>query len=163
MEDGSGEHPWGDAGQLVALTVFGAVWIADSFIFNHSTFLADSIPLSCRLIVLTLALGLAGALGWSGHAAVRHGQPPDRVLEAGAFRFVRHPLYLANLTVYAGMTIATLSLCALGVLGGIFAFHDHIATHEERILEARFGEAYGAYRHRTGKWIPKLRRETPSS
>jgi protein-S-isoprenylcysteine O-methyltransferase Ste14 len=155
MESKSGEHPWGDAGQLIALTGFAAVWIADSFLLGHSTFLADSVPLALRLVVLALAVGLAGCLGWSGHAVVRHGQPPDRLVETGAFRYVRHPLYLASLSTYAGLTVATLSLYSLAVLSGIVVFYDSIATYEERILEARFGEAYQAYRRRTGKWFPK--------
>jgi protein-S-isoprenylcysteine O-methyltransferase Ste14 len=163
MEDKGGEHPWGDAGQLVALGLFGVVWIADSFILCHSTFLADAVPLALRLLFLALAFGLAGYLGRSGHTVVRHGRPPDRLVETGAFRYVRHPLYLASLTVYAGLTVATLSLYSLGILGGIFVFFNQIADYEERILGARFGEAYRAYRRRTGKWIPKAWSDPPSA
>jgi len=77
-----GEHPWGDAGQLVLLGLFLVVWIA----------------------------------------------------------------------------VSTASLAALALTALIFAFYDHIASYEERWLEARYGEAYRAYRSRTGKWWPVGRR-----
>jgi hypothetical protein len=39
-EDLVGEHPFGDAGQLIFLIVFLALWALDSFVFRFSTFLA---------------------------------------------------------------------------------------------------------------------------
>jgi protein-S-isoprenylcysteine O-methyltransferase Ste14 len=70
---------------------------------------------------------------------------------------VRHPLYLGSVLFYLGVAFSTASLAALGLTGVIFAFYEHIATYEERWLEARYSEAYGAYRSRTGKWWPSRR------
>ena len=45
MKEKNGEHPLGDAGQLILFGLFLVIWILDSFILHHSTFLADLIPL----------------------------------------------------------------------------------------------------------------------
>ena len=48
MKEKNGEHPWGDTGQIIALFIFLAVWIADSFLFNLSLDLSNMIPLIIR-------------------------------------------------------------------------------------------------------------------
>jgi protein-S-isoprenylcysteine O-methyltransferase Ste14 len=153
-----GEHPFGDAGQLISLGVFLVVWAGDSFLLRASTMLSGSVPPVVRLIALGLSLGAATCLAGSGHRVVGHQHRPENLVTDGAFRYVRHPLYLASLLTYAGLTMATVSLVSLALLLGVFVFHDYIAGYEERLLAARFGEEYERYRKRTGKWIPKLRR-----
>jgi len=92
----------------------------------------------------------------SAHVAVSHEQRPNGVVATGAFRYVRHPLYLASLLTYLGLTVSTLSLFSLALCVGIFLFHNYIASYEEELLEARFGEEYGKYKQRTGKWVPRI-------
>jgi protein-S-isoprenylcysteine O-methyltransferase Ste14 len=154
----NGEHPFGDAGQLILFFIFMAVWAADSFFLHRSTFLARSIPLAVRLIFLALAMFTTWFLFKSAAALIHHGKRQDHVFESGAFRYVRHPLYLGVLLVYLGMTIATASLFSLGVFAAIFLFYNYIAGYEEKLMEAWFGEAYKNYKARTGRWLPKFRR-----
>ncbi len=156
MPEKNGEHPFGDAGQLILLGVFLVVWIGDSFLLHFSTFLSDYVPLYVRLACFGLLFIIAVALAQNGHVVVSQEQRPDHVIDSGAFRYVRHPLYLASLLAYLGLTVSTLSLAALVVWDGILGFHNYIATYEERLLEMKFGEGYQAYRKRTGKWLPKL-------
>lgn len=158
METRNGEHPLGDVGQLVLLAVFLVVWVADSFILGKSTFMSGYVPLYVRLAILALGVGTAGYLFRSGHVAVSHDRPPDGVVSTGAFRYVRHPLYLASILTYFGLAVSTASLLSLALLVVIFVFHDYIASYEEKLLEARFGEAYTRYRNRTGKWLPRIDR-----
>jgi len=47
-EDLAGEHPIGDAGQIVGFILFLLIWLGDSFHFRFSTILAESIPLYVR-------------------------------------------------------------------------------------------------------------------
>lgn len=154
MNEDNGEHPLGHIGQMISLVLFLVLWIGDSFFLRSSTFLADHLPLPVRIAALVLLLALAFVLGRSGHGVVKHEQRPDHVVTTGAFRYVRHPLYLASLLTYLGLAIATASLFSLALLAGIFLFHDHIASYEEKLLEARFGEEYRQYKRRTGKWVP---------
>ena len=151
----NGEHPLGDAGQLILFGLFLIIWILDSFILQRSTFLADEIPLVIRLLFLGAALGAAGYLFKSGHVVVSGEQRPTTVVSSGAFRYVRHPLYLGSILIYLGMTASTVSLFCLALLVIIVLFYNHIAGYEERLLETKFGETYTAYKKKTGKWVPR--------
>lgn len=153
MRAREGEHPWGDVGQVALLGLFLAVWIVDSFFWHGTTSLESHVPLALRLVLLALALTMAAILVRSGHAVVDKGN--RGVVTDGAFRHVRHPLYLGSVIGYIGLALSTASLAALALAAGIFAFYDHIASYEERWLEARHGEAYRTYRSRTGRWWPR--------
>jgi protein-S-isoprenylcysteine O-methyltransferase Ste14 len=92
----------------------------------------------------------------SGHAVTRNQQRSNGVVSTGAFRYVRHPLYLASLLVYLGLTISTTSIASFLLLLGIFGFHNYISSYEEECLETKFGEEYRTYKEKTGKWFPRI-------
>jgi protein-S-isoprenylcysteine O-methyltransferase Ste14 len=156
MKEKNGEHPLGDAGQLILFGLFLVIWILDSFILHRSTFLADSIPLAIRLIVLVAALVVAFYLFKSGHVVVSGDQRASKVLSTGAFRYVRHPLYLGSILIYFGMTVSSASLFCLTLLVLIALFYNYIAGYEEKLLEVKLGQDYIAYQKKTGKWIPNF-------
>jgi protein-S-isoprenylcysteine O-methyltransferase Ste14 len=158
MKEKKDEHPFGDAGQLILLFAFLIVWIGDSFFLRASTFLSEEVPLYVRLILLGLAVLCAVYLARSGHAVASHHERPEGVVSTGAFRYVRHPLYLASLLFYLGLAVSTASLFSFALLVVIFFFHDYIASYEEERLFDKYGEDYGAYKKRTGKWVPKIGR-----
>jgi len=153
-----GEHPFGDAGQIICLLVFLAVWILDSFVFRFSDFLAHGIPFPFRVFAALLFLVSGIYLANSGHRAVFHGHHTEpRLIMDGAFAHVRHPLYLAALLFYLFLFCLTLSLSSLIVFLGCFFFYNYIAAYEERRLEVRYGEDYRGYRAQVPKWIPRFR------
>jgi hypothetical protein len=76
MKEKNGEHPFGDAGQLIFLAFFLLVWVGDSFFLRKSTFLADNVPLYIRLVILILSLITSAFLFMSGHVVVSHEQAP---------------------------------------------------------------------------------------
>jgi protein-S-isoprenylcysteine O-methyltransferase Ste14 len=154
MKEKNGEHPLGDTGQLILFGLFLVIWILDSFILHHSTFLSDRIPLAIRLIILGAAFAAAFYLFRSGHRVVSGEQRPITVVSSGAFRYVRHPLYLGSILIYLGFTVSTASLFCLGLLVVIAVFYNYIAAYEEKLLEVKFGKAYVAYQKKTGKWVP---------
>jgi protein-S-isoprenylcysteine O-methyltransferase Ste14 len=156
MQEKNGEHPLGDAGQLILFGLFLVLWILDSFILHRSTILANIIPLVLRLIILGLALITAFYLFKSGHVVVAHDQRGLEVVSSGAFRYVRHPLYLGSILVYLGLTVATASLFCIALLVIIVLFYNYIAAYEEKLLEIKFGESYIAYEKKTGKWVPGI-------
>ena len=160
MRERNDEHPFGDAGQLILLGVFLVVWVGDSFFLSKSTFLSDYVPLCIRLVILGLTLIIAINLFRSSHVVVHHEQRPNSVVSTGAFRYVRHPLYLASILTYLGLTVFTVSLFSLALFVVIFVFHNYIASHEEKLLEERFGEEYRKYKKRTGKWVPRFGKES---
>ena len=156
MHETKGEHPLGDTGQLILFGVFLITWILDSFILRRSTFFSSSIPLVMRLIFLATALVVAFFLFKSGHVAVIGEQRPAKIISTGAFGYVRHPLYLGSILVYLGLTVSTASLFCLALLVVIILFYNYIAGYEEKLMEAKFGQAYTAYRLITGRWLPRF-------
>jgi protein-S-isoprenylcysteine O-methyltransferase Ste14 len=80
--------------------------------------------------------------------------PPERIVEAGPYRWVRNPMYLGHLVFLAGLAIMLRSWAGLAV----FLFHalwfQRRVREDERHLEALFGESYRAYCARVKRWIP---------
>jgi protein-S-isoprenylcysteine O-methyltransferase Ste14 len=156
MKEKNGEHPFGDVGQLILLALFLIVWVGDSFFLHKSTFLSDSIPLFIRVVTLVLSLMTAAFLFRSGHVVASHNHRPTDVVSTGAFRFVRHPLYLGCILFYFGLAVSTVSLFSLALLVLIFVFYNYIARYEEKLLFQKFGERYNSYKRSTGKWLPRI-------
>lgn len=156
MKEKNGEHPFGDAGQLMSLGMFLVLWVGDSFFLRKSTFLSEYVPLYIRLVVLGFTLIIAISLFRSGHVVVSHNERPEGVVSTGAFRYVRHPLYLASIVTYLGLTVSTMSIFSLVLLVGILIFYNYIANYEEKLLAMKFGEQYRRYRKITGKWVPRI-------
>ncbi|MBN1847836.1 MAG: isoprenylcysteine carboxylmethyltransferase family protein [Deltaproteobacteria bacterium] len=163
LKQKNGEHPKGDAGQLIFLVLFLITWILDSFFLGISTFMSVYIPLPIRLVVLALIILVAIFLSMSGHEVVNHEHRPTGIVSTGAFKYVRHPLYLASLLTYLGLAISTaswISFLLVVIIG--FTFYNYIAGYEEMLLEERFGDDYMQYKRRTGKWVPGSIISTPA-
>jgi len=77
---------------------------------------------------------------------------------AGPYQWIRHPLYLAGLTLIASLALIAGSwLLGLLCLIGIVIFRCVVIPAEERNLVDKFGPAYEAYSQRTGALLPRLR------
>ena len=90
--------------------------------------------------------------------------PPQRLVVRGAYRFVRHPMYVATAAAIAGqglllarpvlLAAAAVYLAALGTLARV---------KEEPLLRERFGAEYEAYRRAVPAWVPRVRPWTPAA
>jgi protein-S-isoprenylcysteine O-methyltransferase Ste14 len=156
MKENNGEHPYGDTGQLILLGLFLLLWVGDSFFLHLSTLLADYLPRYIRLTFLFCSLALAAFLFKSGHVVVSQARRPSGLVSTGAFRYVRHPLYLGCILFYLGLALGTFSLFSLVLWVAICIFYNYLASYEEKILSAKFGESYKIYQGRTGKWVPRM-------
>jgi len=105
MKEKNGEHPFGDIGQQISLGLFLIVWVVDSFLLHRTTFLTAHVSLGVRLTILALTLIMAVYLFRSGHVVVSHDRKPEGLVTTGAFRYVRHPLYLASMLAYLGVAV----------------------------------------------------------
>ena len=105
---------------------------------------------------LGLLLATAAYLFKSGHVVVSGELRSTAVVSSGAFRYVRHPLYLGSILIYLGLTVSTVSLFSLALLVAIFLFYNYIAGYEEKLLEIKLGDAYIEYEKKTGKWAPAI-------
>jgi protein-S-isoprenylcysteine O-methyltransferase Ste14 len=156
LKEKNGEHPFGDAGQLIAFVLFVIVWVLDSFVLGISTSTFSVIPLFVRLPVAIVVLAFSFYLLKKSHHVVPKENLSGNVITSGAFRYLRHPLYMSTILFYLALVISTVSIISLVLWVLIFAFYDFIAGYEERLLEEKFGEEYRLYKQKTGKWLPKV-------
>ena len=155
-EDLVGEHPLGDAGQIILLIVFLALWAFDSFVFRFSTFLAASVPLLIRLALTGSTLAVGFYLGKKSMRIVfTEKRDSPQVIKKELYSHIRHPMYLAMILFYVALFFATLSLLsfALGIL--IFLFYNYIAAYEEKLLEKKLGQDYVEYKNKVPRWFPR--------
>lgn len=153
----TGEHKYGDRGQLVLLFLFLGLWISDSFIFHYSTYLRQELPNYIRIGLASLVLIAAWILARGGMKAVfgtKRTKP--EVLDSGVFSVVRHPIYTGAILFYLGASLYTMSLASGLFLLPIIGFYSWIASYEERILTEQFGDDYLNYKKKTGMLFPKL-------
>ncbi len=150
-----GEHPFGDAGQLILLFIFLIVWIGDSFILKLSTMAAQYVPASVRTVFFLVGVILAGILAQRGLKIV-FGEERERpcVIKKGVFGLVRHPIYLGSLMLYFSCLLLTLSLLSVLVWFIIIAFYVYISRFEEKMLLERFGSEYADYMREVPMLVP---------
>ena len=76
----------------------------------------------------------------------------------GAYRWIRHPFYVAMALVTLGCALVAANWFILLAGVAVVALLAIRSRVEEEQLAARFGDAYREYRSRTGRFLPKLRR-----
>ena len=77
----------------------------------------------------------------------------------GPFAYVRNPLYLGNMLMYAGVGVMSLALFPWLLLAAIAWFYLQytlIVSQEEEYLAEQFGEAYEEYRKHVARFLPRL-------
>ncbi len=145
-----GSGPVGVVASLILLFIaflvnrlFGIPQISNDQALLDTLFIAS--------IVLTLVL-IAWSL-WSLPAAERG----NRLVTSGAFRYVRHPLYAAFLSVFNfGLAIWLNSYVYLAWALLLHPVWHYLVQDEERMMVATFGNAYREYQKRTGRFFPRL-------
>ena len=156
-DDLIGEHAAGDAGQVILICLFLATWIADTFIFQYTTFLNQYVPLAVRIPVGIVLLALSVYLVRSGLAIVfGEERDPPGVINKGVFNVVRHPVYLSEILLCLGLLMFSTSLAAAVVWVIAIGFLHYISRHEEKLLLAHFGEQYAHYMREVPMWIPRF-------
>lgn len=97
--------------------------------------------------------GLIGLGRGDALTAVPHPRDGARLVETGAYRLVRHPIYGGLVLGAAGWALVRASVSALVLAGALLIFFDLKRRREEAWLLARFSD-YDAYRARTKHLIP---------
>ena len=125
------------------------------------------LPPEVSLSFLGLALALGGillaeavrlwAVGYAGSATRTRGDSVPQLVHAGPFRYVRNPLYLANIALYS-LAGVLFGFPGLSVLILVFSVVEYvfIVQFEEYVLEQTFGSPYTEYMARVRRWIPRL-------
>ena len=92
---------------------------------------------------------------WSPTLQIREGHS---LITNGLYRYIRHPMYASQWLWVIAQPLLLHNWIA-GV-GGVLAFlplYFVRVPQEEQMMIEQFGEAYRAYRQRTGQILPRLR------
>jgi protein-S-isoprenylcysteine O-methyltransferase Ste14 len=80
--------------------------------------------------------------------------PTTALVAIGPFRFSRNPLYVALTLIYVGLALLANALWVLVLIVPVLLIlHYGVVRREERYLEAKFGDAYRAYRSRVRRYV----------
>ena len=109
-------------------------------------------------------LGIAGGLiasaaivqFWRARTTPNPMKPHDasRLVDAGVYRVSRNPMYLGDLLLLGAWAVWLANLAAFLALPFFIAYLDRFQiAPEERVLQARFGAGYDAYRRSVRRWL----------
>jgi len=120
------------------------------------------LPIIVRgLGLILLSVGVA-VLAWCfalfsrvGRGTPNPAMPPESLVTIGPYAWSRNPIALGHATALIGLSLFLGSTFA-PVIVVVLAFPVHLAMlHEERTLEARFGDAYRLYKASVPRWMPR--------
>lgn len=125
--------------------------------------LRPSGPLPGAVVILA-GVGLTAVGGLLVRAAAREfrshgttgapGATPSALVTTGIFGVTRNPIYLAELVIVAGASLALGSPVGLLLVPGLAAILEwRFIRPEEARIAAKFGPEWDAYRSRTRRWL----------
>jgi protein-S-isoprenylcysteine O-methyltransferase Ste14 len=84
--------------------------------------------------------------------------PTQRLLVGGAYRVLRHPMYVATTAIIAGEALAFAQpILFVAATAYAAAMATLVVAVEEPALARRFGASYDAYRRAVPGWVPRHR------
>lgn len=104
------------------------------------------------------------AVSYAGSRTRTRGDTVIQLVHAGPYRYVRNPLYIANILMYslAGVLFGFSYLSAIVLLYSCVQY-TFIVRFEESILERDIGAAYSQYKSLVPRWFPSFSPQIESS
>lgn len=93
------------------------------------------------------------------HAAQKAGQ----LAATGPYARVRHPQYLAFITIMTGFLLQWPTLITLAMFPILVVVYVRLAHREEREVARELGHVWTAYAANTARWFPRLGRQRRTS
>jgi protein-S-isoprenylcysteine O-methyltransferase Ste14 len=111
--------------------------------------------ISIALIALTIGSNRVPLALWH-----QRDDAPRTIVTFGAYRHVRHPFYGSFLiALTAAVLVAPHVLTALALVYGFVILNLTAAREERRLAASDFGEEYRRYMARTGRFVPRWKRD----
>lgn len=107
------------------------------------------------LVIVAVGEGIRlAAVGHIGLPSRTRGADVGALVDTGPYAWVRNPLYVGNLLLWAGLGVVAWP-AALVVVPLLCAYYAVIVRWEEANLAARLGEPYLRYKARVPRWLPR--------
>lgn len=83
-----------------------------------------------------------------------------RLITNGPYKYIRHPIYSGFIILHLGVTIALSNLIIFIIYNiGLLILLIERIPKEEKVLHLYFGKSYEEYCKRTGRFIPKIKKD----
>jgi protein-S-isoprenylcysteine O-methyltransferase Ste14 len=131
--------------------------------FDPTVIHLDGTPLRLGLEICGLVLSLTGysLMSWAlmtmrGYYQVGGNtpRPTDRLVVAGPYKLVRHPMYTSALCLSLGLSLLTRSMAVFALFGLYAGLILWLIPREEEGLRRVYGEPYLAYQLQTRRLLP---------
>ena len=134
---------------LIFVLALPLMWFTNSNLYVWETW---GSPLMVVCTVCAAVLTLAGLAlraytvcttpkGTSGRNTAR--QVADHLNTKGIYSVVRHPLYLANYLIWAGLLVFTMNICVFLVVSLVYwIYYERIMMAEEAFLRSKYGDEF---------------------
>jgi protein-S-isoprenylcysteine O-methyltransferase Ste14 len=119
---------------------------------RSAVFIAGLVLLAAGFVLRWYAIWVLGR----SFTVVVATRPDQQVVEAGPYRWVRHPSYTGSLLTIAGVLLCLVNVASLFALIIPLAGYAYRIRVEEDALVRSLGEPYRAYMRRTRRLIPFL-------
>ena len=94
----------------------------------------------------------------AGRGTLAPWDPPKQLVDAGLYRWVRNPMYIAVVTIVIGWSIATGSVWLAGYgIALAVGFHVRVPYFEEPWLKRQFETKWTEYSNAVNRWLPRFR------
>lgn len=144
---------WGVIVQAIAYTLLwqNAFWARPLEVWR--------VPVSVLFFIIAalFSWGAVRALGrqWRIDAGLN---ADHELVQCGAYRVVRHPIYTSMLCLLLGTGFLVTPLWMLGISTALLILGTEIRVRiEEGLLASRFGEEFRDYQRRVGAYVPFLK------
>ena len=124
----------------------------------HNPIYVICTAISVLLVVAGLALRAYTVCttpkGTSGRNTAR--QVADHLNTKGIYSVVRHPLYLANYLIWAGLLVFTMNICIFLIVSLVYwIYYERIMMAEEAFLRSKYGDEFEQWAAKVPAFIPK--------
>jgi protein-S-isoprenylcysteine O-methyltransferase Ste14 len=141
----------------VVLALGTAMWVFTCLFPSLTADYPGRVLAAIALAVLGVATAIQGVIEFRRARTTVDPRDPRKstaIVTSGIYRFTRNPMYLGFLLVLVSWSVYLSNLCAaVGPVLFILYMNRFQIEPEERILSARFGEVYDAYKAAARRWL----------
>lgn len=142
---------------MVALVCAVAIWQIAARVPGLAFDFPGRVPLAAAIATLGLAIDFLSLLRFLRARTTINPLSPGKasaLVAEGLYRYTRNPMYLGLLLVLTAWTLYQGNVLGLAVLPLFVAYLTRFQiVPEERLLAAKFGGSYEAYRRAVRRWI----------
>jgi len=130
---------------------FGRTWLREGIVPHTLPFFATAFVIVAAGVALACWSRYLLGRNWSSVVQIKK---DHELIEAGPYRYIRHPIYSGLLLAFIGTAIREGDVRGIVAVLIVLASFWRKLQMEERMLGETFGGAYAAYKARTAALIP---------